>query len=549
MNKKLVTILTLCFVLCTAICGLTACSEQVPTHTHVYNQKVVSDTYLKSQATCEQKALYYYSCECGDVGSVAFENGDFNECNFVAGKCSVCEKPYPNSGNDQTQNSHTHVYNQKVVSDTYLKSQATCTQKAIYYYVCECGDVGSNTFESGDFGKHEYGAFKNNGNGTHTKTCINHSEHTITEKCYGGQATCREKATCLGCNAKYGELEEHTYSKEYSTSDTHHWYDSTCGCNLKKDYAEHVIGEDNCCETCSIPMSSTIGVIYDTSSDGTYAEVVGYEGTSKKVKIADTYNGLPVKTIYDNAFFHNTNITMVIIPDTVTSIGSFAFQSCDSLTSITIPDSVTSISDYAFQSCSSLTSITIPDSVTNIGDSTFEYCNSLTSVTIGDGVTSIGSSAFADCPYTVSGNLKYVGNEDNPYLVLVGTANANLSTYTINENTKYISNAFSSCSRLSTITIPDSVTSIGNNAFYTCDSLTSITIPDSVTSISEYAFLDCDSLTSVTIPDSVTSIGDYAFYCCSSLETIYCEAESKPSGWDSSWKSNCNAQVVWGYKV
>ena len=120
-------------------------------------------------------------------------------------------------------------------------------------------------------------------------------------------------------------------------------------------------------------------------------------------------------------------ITDLIIPDSVTSIGSSAFNGCRGLTSVTIPDSVTSIGSSAFEGCSSLTSVTIPDSVTSIGSSAFEGCSSLTSVTIPDSVTSIGSSAFAGC------------------------------------------------SSLESITIPHSVTEIGKSAFEGCSSLTSAT--------------------------------------------------------------------------
>jgi hypothetical protein len=92
----------------------------------------------------------------------------------------------------------------------------------------------------------------------------------------------------------------------------------------------------------------------------------------------------------------------------------------------------------------------------------------------------------------------------------------------------------------------DSVTSISDYAFYGCAALTSVTIPDSITSIGVSAFEGCTSLASVVIPDSVTSIGNYAFRNCTEL-TIYCEAASQPSGWNSNWNySNC--PVVWGYK-
>ena len=131
----------------------------------------------------------------------------------------------------------------------------------------------------------------------------------------------------------------------------------------------------------------------------------------------------------------------------------------------------------------------------SIGEGAFANCDSLTSIVIPDSVTSIDSSAF------------------------------------------------SGCSSLASITIPDSVTSIGERAFFWCSRLTSITIPEGVTSIGEVAFLDCSSLTSITIPDSVTSIGRFAFQDCDSL-TIYCEASSKPSGWNSNW-NNSDCPVVW----
>ena len=230
--------------------------------------------------------------------------------------------------------------------------------------------------------------------------------------------------------------------------------------------------------------------------------------------------GGSVISIGSNAFYRCDSLTSITIPDSVTSIGSNAFYGCDSLASITIPDSVTSIGSNAFYGCDSLASITIPNSVTSIGNYAFSYCSSLASITIlPDGVTSIGDSAFRGC--------------------------GNLTSITIPDSVTSIGNyAFYGCSSLASITIlPDGVTSIGDYAFADCSGLTSVTIGGSVTSIGAKAFSSCHGLTSITIPDSVTSIGNYAFSYCNVL-TIYCEAESKPGGWSSSWNySNC--PVVW----
>ena len=102
--------------------------------------------------------------------------------------------------------------------------------------------------------------------------------------------------------------------------------------------------------------------------------------------------------------------------------------------------------------------------------------------------------------------------------------------------------AFYNCSSLESITIPDGVTTIGVETFSLCSSLESITIPDSVITIGDYAFRGCTSITNITIPDSVTTIGSWVFEDCSSL-TVYCEAASRPSGWKSYWNSNC--PVTW----
>ena len=217
-----------------------------------------------------------------------------------------------------------------------------------------------------------------------------------------------------------------------------------------------------------------------------------------------------------------------VIPNSVTSIGRYAFSGCRSLTSITIPDSVTSIGDYAFDNCESLTSVTIPNSVTSIGNYAFENCESLASVTIPDSVTSIGSSAFFDCvslkSIEVSGNNKNYSsldgvlfNKDKTELITYPAGKTDSEYVIPNSVTSIDYSAFENCTSLTSVTIPNDVTSIGYGVFQGCTSLTSVTIPNDVTSIGYGVFQGCTSLTSVTIPNSVTSIDSSAFSSCTSL--------------------------------
>ena len=194
-------------------------------------------------------------------------------------------------------------------------------------------------------------------------------------------------------------------------------------------------------------------------------------------------------------FIGRRSLTSLVIPDSVTNIGDYAFSGCSSLSSVVIPDRVTSIGDCAFENCSSLTDIVIPDGVTNIGKCAFEGCRSLTDIVIPDGVTSIGDCAFANC-FSLTG-------------IVIPDSVTGIGKF-----------AFSGCSSLSSVVIPDSVSCIGSGAFKNCSSLSSLVIPDCVTSIGNYAFAYCKSLTDIVIPNSVTSIGDNAFRHCSSLSSV-----------------------------
>ena len=319
---------------------------------------------------------------------------------------------------------------------------------------------------------------------------------TCTKEGYDTK-TCSKCNKVVVCNETV--IIDHHYSEEYTSNNAFHWYQCNT-CDNATGKAEHTLGEDGICTVCDAVIGATEGLIYDVSADGTYAEVVGYTGAATRVKIAEEYNGLPVKTICDKVFCWNHNINTVIIPDGVTSIGDYAFSGCYYLMSITIPDSVTSIGDYAFASCG-LRSVTLPKCLTSIGNGAFKSSRGIASITIPDSTKYIGSYAFEDCNtalYTTFEYGSYVGDSENPYQALIGLTNENFSTYTIHEDTKVIA----------------------YGVFFSHARLTNITLPDGLTSISTMAFGECSNLTSIVIPDSVTSIGDDAFYCCSSLTSI-----------------------------
>ncbi len=226
--------------------------------------------------------------------------------------------------------------------------------------------------------------------------------------------------------------------------------------------------------------------------------------------------------IADEAFKDCTSLTNIILSDSVTYIGAGAFQGCTALASVIMPDSVTRIGASAFQGCTTLASVIMPDSVTRIGTSAFQGCTALTNINIPNSISNLYKKTFENCSKLIEyeDGVYYIDNwviDCDPSVTIV---NLRANTVGIAEMAFGDSSMNSRNPALTSITIPNSVTSISDAAFAYCRNLTSITIPSSVTSINYGTFAGCESLTSITIPNSVTSISYNAFAGCESLTNI-----------------------------
>ena len=346
-----------------------------------------------------------------------------------------------------------------------------------------------------------------------------------------------------------------------------------------------------------------------------------------------------VVSIGDHAFEECSNLNNITIPEGITTIGDHAFRGCKALKNITIPAGVTVLGDYIFTGCSSLESVSIPEGVVTIGDYAFARCEALKTIIIPDSVTSIGKDAFENCSNLISNisGIDYVGKW------IVG-CNSNISELNILTDTKGIApHAFVNCKNITSVTLPDGITTIGHGAFAGCSNLENVIIPNSVTKIGDEAFGSCTKLKlneynggyyvgnnenpylllikvklsdnstratyeihektkfihsdafvadenvaygsvmgtifgchpieRIVLPSGLKGIGDNAFIGCGALKsinipasvenvgenafvnnddqintlTIYCEANSQPAEWDSEWNPN-GCRVIWGSK-
>lgn len=267
-----------------------------------------------------------------------------------------------------------------------------------------------------------------------------------------------------------------------------------------------------------------LGYEYLLSDDETYYTLIGYYGSESVLTLPAAANGLPVRATGTNFSSYNRTITSVTIPDSIVIIGDYSFNSCTNLTELILPDTMLSIGDYAFVE-SSIKSITLGKSLQFIGENTFE-CSTLESITVSEENKVFKS--VDNCLIEIATNTLIRGTinsiiPDDGSVATIGQrafATSALTSISIPDAVTTIqTKAFFKCVNLISVKLHDNLT-LGNSAFEQCFSLGSIELPSTLTEISEGLLNNCESLTEINIPSTVETIGGGAFSYCRSITEI-----------------------------
>lgn len=513
-------------------------------HTHKFERNV-DERYLKSAATCEKRAEYYFSCECGEMGMQTFEYGNLlphtevidegveatcAKAGLTAGKhCSVCNKvleaqiAIPALGHDLA------IHEGKA---------ATCTEAGYKTYMT-CTRCDYSTYEVIPALGHNLTHYNSK-----AATCTE-AGYEAYDECSRCDYTTYKKIAALGHDLVIYEAKLPT-----CTEVGYDEYESCTRCDYTTYKEIAALGHnynDGVCDNCDDILDTDMRYFAFTAlSDGTYSVAINKANIStlpRGIKIPFGYNGKRVVKIADRAFEDCKNLSMKIemsegikeigvsafsgcsaltyikIPDSVTVIGNSAFYQCSGLKKVKLPESLDKIGVAAFAHCEGLTSLVIPASLKKVEGQTFSYCSNLVAVTISDGVKEIDNKAFANCikltdinipssveyvdsdifensnniKYNAYDNAYYIGNHLNKYVYLVKAKDRSISTCMISKQTKFIgNNAFENCLNLVEIMIPDSVLIIDDKAFNGCGELGKISMGKNIQIVGTAVFDNCD---------------------------------------------------------
>lgn len=283
-----------------------------------------------------------------------------------------------------------------------------------------------------------------------------------------------------------------------------------------------------------------IGELYYNLNTSKKTATVTYQSMDENYPDMTTVN-IPAVVTYDGVTY------------TVTAVGQNAFMDCLNITSVTLPDGITDIARFAFRMCS-FTSLTIPASLKTMDYDAFFGCDNITSLTWNAvkcndfdinspwEYAGVGYNATAPITTVVFGD----GVQRIPSHLLERIET--LTSVTIpNSVTSIGESAFTDCANLTAISLPDGITNIGADAFSGCEKLGAIVLPSSLATVDYTLFMGCTNLKSVTIPNSVTAIKSYAFMECSSLNAIYNYGTTPANAYSGSFdgvnKSTCKLYV------
>ena len=475
---------------------------------HDCSLEVEDNKFLISH--CGEYAEYYKSCVCGLQGEEKFYRDAWEICDYgfwvSNGDGTHTRTCSRNATHTETENcsggsascialaicdycnaeygSYTqHYYTYQIITDEYLESPATCNAKATYHWACEiCGNKGSKTFEYGEALGCNYGDWASNGDSTHTRVCSRNNSHIETESCFGGNATCIARAHCTDCGSEYGEFLSHSFVKEVvdekylkteATCNTKAVYYKSCECGLagtdefeSTEFGDHSYSA-GVCVWCKQTYSSK-GLAYefiDLDNAEDYYIVIGRgDCVDTDLVIPSMHNGYYVKGVASSAFSSDFTLHSLTLPDTIESVGDNAFGSCTMLKELYIGSGLSSIGYYAFGGMTNIEKITVSDEnlifadigncLVNLSTKTLVLGGKNSTIPNTVDVEILGESCFSPAP---------------------------IVNLIIPNNIKRIeSGAFNGCSKLETISIGSGVTYIDEWAFpwQVGESLISITVDE-----------------------------------------------------------------------